>query len=132
MLLDLPAGPPDLTMNYRRELMRHIFRAVHAGRSCAIVAVRGAGLSNVPRFISEPRVIATYLNPLAASLLPIYLETGWLTQPADFYREIIKQINRSAELFNATKADQTALHHLEQRREPETGLDNVLDKAITL
>ena len=132
MLLDLPAGPPELTLHYRHDLMRHIFRAVYAGGSCAVVGLRGAGLSNALRFSAEPRVIANYLNPLVLSTLPIYLETGWLTQPADLQREIVKQLVRTAELFNFPKADQTALHYLEQQLDQATVPDDVLSKAVTL
>ncbi|CAG0936596.1 hypothetical protein TFLX_05477 [Thermoflexales bacterium] len=130
-MLDIPAAPPELTLNFRRDLMSPIFRAIHAGRSCAVVGLRGAGLSNALRFSAERRVIDNYLNALAAYTLPVYLETGWLTQPTEFSREIIRQINRAAEHHHSARADQNALHYLEQQLD-QAEPDELLSKAVTL
>ncbi len=129
---DLPAAPFEITLNFRRDLISHIFRAIRAGRSCAVVGVRGAGLSNALRFAAEQRVVANYLNPLAASTLPVYLETGWLTQPGELYRELIRQLGRAAEAFHYPKADQTALHYLGQQLDGAAAPDDLLSKAVTL
>jgi hypothetical protein len=131
-LLDLSITPPELTLNFRRDLMAHIFRAIHAGRSCAVVGLRGAGLSNALRFSVEQRVVDNYLNALAAYTLPVYLETGWLTQPADLCREIIRQINRAAEHHHSAKADQNALRYLEQQIDQRAAPDELVSKAVTL
>ncbi len=111
--------------------MSRIFRAIHAGRSCAVVGLRGAGLSNVLRFSAERRVVDNYLSAPAAYTLPVYLETGWLTQPAALCHEIIRQINRTAE-HRVTKADQNALHYLEQQIDQAAAPDELLSKAVTL
>ncbi len=112
--------------------MSHVFRAIHAGRSCAVVGLCGAGLSNALRFSADRRVADNYLNALAAYTLPVYLETGWLTQPADLCREIIRQINRAAEHHHGTKADQNALHYLEQQIDQAAVPDELVSKAVTL
>lgn len=131
-MLDLPAAPPEITQNFRRDLMSHVFRAIRAGRSCAVVGMRGAGLSNALRFVAERRVVDNHLNALAASTLPTYLETGWLTQPIDLYRELIWQISRAAEAFHYPKADQAALHYLGQQLDQAEAPDDLLSKAVTL
>ncbi len=129
---DLSAAPFELTLNFRRDLMSHLFRAIRAGRSCAVVGVRGAGLSNGLRFAAERRSGDNYLNALAASTLPVYLETGWLTQPGDLYRELIRQISRAAQTLHYPRADQSALHYLSQQLEQTAALDDLLSKAVTL
>jgi hypothetical protein len=131
-LFDLPAAPPELTLNFRRDLLSHVFRAIRAGRSCAVVGVCGAGLSNARGFVAERRVVDNQLNALAACALPVYLETGWLTQPADLYHELIWQISRAAEAFRCPKADQTALRYLGQQLEHATAPDDLLSRAVTL
>jgi hypothetical protein len=112
--------------------MSHVFRAIRAGRSCAVVGVCGTGLSNALRFVAERRVIENHLNPLAASTLPVYLETGWLTQPADLYRELIRQIGRAAEAFRFPRADRTALHYLGQQLDQAAAPDELLSKTVRL
>jgi hypothetical protein len=131
-LLDLPAAPSEITLNFRRDLISHVFRAIRAGRSCAVVAVRGAGLSNALRFAAERRVVDNYLNPLAAATLPVYLETGWFTQPVDLYRELIRQISRAAEAFHYPLADQKALRYLNQQLDRAVAPDELLSKAVSL
>jgi hypothetical protein len=128
----LSAAPPEITLNFRRDLLSHVFRAIRAGRSCAVVGVRGAGLSNALRFAAERRAGDNYLYAFAASALPVYLETGCLTQPADLYRELIGQISRAAEAFRYPRADQTALHYLGQQLDRAAPPDELLFKAVTL
>ena len=131
-MLDLAAAPPELTLNFRRDLMAPIFHALRAGRSCAVVGIPGAGLSNALRFAAERRVSDNYLNALAAATLPVYLETGWLTQPIELYRELIRQITRAAQAFRYSKADQSALQYLGQQLEQSVTPDEVLAKAVAL
>ncbi len=129
---DLSAASPAITLNFRRDLMAHIFRALRAGRSCAVIGLPGAGLSNALRFAAERRVGDNYLNSLAASTLPVYLETGWLTQSADLYREMIRQTSRAAEAFHYPKADQSALRYFGEQLEQNAAADDWLAKAVAL
>jgi hypothetical protein len=131
-LSNLPAAPPEITLNFRRDLLTPVFQAIRAGRSCAVVGVSGAGLSNTLRFMAERRVIENYLNAHAAATLPVYLETDLLTQPVEFYRRVIKQISRAAEAFRCATADQRALAHLCQQVEQAAAPDDWLAKAVTL
>ena len=112
--LNLPNLSPDLSSSYRRELVPYIYSAIRGSWSCAVVGVTGIGLSNLFRFISEPRIVANYSNTTDSLLIPVYLETGWLTNPRELYHEIIQQMVRSARTFNWSRAEQAAIHYAEQ------------------
>ena len=54
--------PPELPLTFRQELAPHLFKALLGGWSCAVVGFAGCGLSNLLRFIAEPRVAQHYLK----------------------------------------------------------------------
>jgi hypothetical protein len=43
------------------------------------------------------------------------VETGWLREPGEIYREILRQIYHAAQVFHAAKADVAALRYLDQQ-----------------
>ena len=131
-MLNLPAAPPEITLNFRRDLLTPVFQAIRAGRSCAVVGVGGTGLSNALRFVAEQRVIENYLNAHATATLPVYLETGLLTHPADLYSALLRQTSRAAEAFHYSRADQLALQYLGHQLEQAATPDDLLSKAVAL
>ena len=128
--LDLPTAPPDLSPGYRRELVPYIFNAMRGGWSCAVVGAAGTGLSNLLRFISEPRTIANYLNATSSLTLPVYVDLP--TDTRDLYRGIIQQMIRSARVFSWPKAEQAALHYAERKLDQAAPaeLENLLADTI--
>jgi hypothetical protein len=128
--LDLPTVPPDLSPGYRRELVPYIFNAIRGGWSCAVVGSAGTGLSNLLRFISEPRTIANYLSATSSLTLPVYVDLPIDTR--DLYGGIIQQMIRSARVFNWPKAEQAALHYAERKLDQAAPaeLENLLADAI--
>ena len=130
--LDLSTNPPDLSPGYRRELVPYIFSAIRGGWSCAIVGAAGAGLSNLFRFVSEPRIIANFLNVTSSLTLPVYLEAGWLTDSGRLYREVIQQMIRNTRVCGWPRAEQAALHYAEQKMDQATPaeLENLLADVI--
>ena len=128
--LDLPTAPPDLSLGYRRELVPYIFNAIRGGWSCAVVGSAGTGLSNLLRFISEPRTIANYLNATSSLTLPVYVDLPIDTR--DLYCGIIQQMIRSARVFNWPKAEQAVLHYAERKLDQAAlaELENMLADTI--
>jgi len=64
--------PPALPLAFRQELAPHVFKAVAGGWSCALVGLPGLGVSNLLRFLAEPRVAAHYLGD--EQTLLVYVE----------------------------------------------------------
>jgi hypothetical protein len=121
-----PAGPwqpPDLPLSFRGELVPHVFAAVRAGWSVALVGPAGLGLSNALRFLAEPGVAAHHLAEAeaAAATLPVLVEADrWLDAPA-VLPELARALLAAARAAHWPRADRAALQHLAQRAAASTG-----------
>src|SRR6476660_9649456 len=92
--------PPPLPLNFRPELVPHIFKAIAGGYSCAVVGLPGLGLSNLLRFVAEPRVAAHYLGAATAAepgpALLVYVEGDRLLDPAGLFAGLARQVVAAA------------------------------------
>ena len=104
--------PPPLPLNFRQELVPHIFKAVAGGYSCAVVGLPGLGLSNLLRFVAEPRVAAYHLGAEADQTLMVYLEADRLLDAEVFHRRLASEIVASAHVQGWPRAEQAALRRL--------------------
>src|SRR5438128_781420 len=106
--------PPALPLGFRQELAPHVFRAVAGGWSCALVGLPGVGLSNLLRFIAEPRVAAHYLGTAAdaGQLLLVYVEGDRLLEPAALLAGLARQAVAAAHEQRWPRAEQAALRRL--------------------
>jgi len=106
---------PETPLTFRQELVPHIFRAIRGGRSCALVGVKGAGMSNLLRFVCEPRVAASQMSDSLSRTLLVYLEGDLLLDATGLYQAMIRGILEGARRFDWPKAELAALRHLAGR-----------------
>src|SRR5437763_14763146 len=88
--------PPELPLSFRQELAPHLFKAVAGGWSCAVVSLPGLGLSNLLRFVVEPRVLEHYLGAEAGQTLLVYAEGDRLLDPAALFAGLARQLVAAA------------------------------------
>jgi hypothetical protein len=110
-------APPELPLSFRQELVPHLFKAVAGGWSCAVVGLPGFGLSNLLRFMVEPRVAEHYLGGHAAGgeagqSLMVYVEADRLLDPAALFAGLARQMVAAAHAQQWPRADQAALRRL--------------------
>jgi hypothetical protein len=105
---------PALPLSFRDELAPHVFAAVRAGWSVALVAPAGLGLSNFLRYLSEPRVAAHHLaGPSeAASTLPVFVEADRWLDPAVVFPELARALLVVARAADLPRAEQAALRRV--------------------
>jgi hypothetical protein len=97
--------PPDIPLTFRHEIVPHIFHAIGGGWSCALVGVKGVGMSNLLRFVCEPRVVAHYLGDATLSVLFVQVESDLRFEADRADEAIIRQIPKSARAFGWPRAD---------------------------
>ncbi len=105
-------APPELPLSFRRELVPHLFRAVAGGWSCAVIGLPGFGLSNLLRFVAEPRVAQHYLAAEADQTLVVYVEADRLLDPARLYLSLARQVVAAAHARQWPRGEQAALRRL--------------------
>jgi len=103
---------PALPLSFRQELAPHLFRAVAAGWSCALVGLPGLGLSNLLRFLVEPRVAEHYLGADAGQTLLVFVEGDRLLDPAALFAGLARQVVAAAHAQHWPRAEQAALRRL--------------------
>lgn len=121
-----PAHPPELPVTFRQELAPHLFKALRSGWSTALVALPGGGLSNLLRFISEPRVAAHYLGDEAAHTLLVYLDGAELADPEVLPARVAQQAPLAARQAHWPRAEQAALRRLTDTAEPGAAFGEML------
>jgi len=105
-----PARPPALPLGFRQELAPHVFKAVAGGWSCALVGLPGLGVSNLLRFLAEPRVAAHYLGD--EQTLLVYVEGDRLLEPAALFASLARLALAAAHEQHWARAEQAALRRL--------------------
>ena len=103
---------PEIPLTFRQELVPHIFQAIRGGWSCALVGVKGVGMSNLLRFVCQPYVVASQPDDRASRTLLVYLEGDSLLDATGLYQAMIRQILESAKGFGTPKAELALLRHL--------------------
>lgn len=121
-----PSRPPELPLAFRAELMPHLFKALRSGWSAALVALPGSGLSNLLRFMAEPRVAHHYLGEEAAHTLLLYLDGVDLAEPAALPARLAQQTIAAARAARWPRAEQAALRRLAATAEPAAALAEML------
>jgi hypothetical protein len=121
-----PSRPPALPLEFRQELLPHVFKALRSGWSAAIVALPGGGLSNLLRFMAEPRVTAHYLGDEAAHTLLLYLEGDDVADADTLPGHLTQHIVAAARLAQWPRAEQAALRRLADSTGPATALAEML------
>ena len=121
-----PAQPPALPLTFRQELAPHLFKALRSGWSSALVGLPGGGLSNLLRFLAEPRVAAHYLGEDAAHTLLLYLEGDEALDPAELPARLARQVPAAARRAHWPRAEQAALRRLVETTEPAGALEAML------
>ena len=111
-----PSRPPDLPLTFRQELAAPLFKALRSGWSVALVALPGGGLSNLLRFLSEPRVAAHHLGDEAAHTLLVYLDGDDAADPAALPARVAQQVLPAARQARWPRAEQAALRRLAGNR----------------
>ncbi len=106
--------PPALPLGFRQELAPHVFKAVAGGWSVAVVGLPGLGLSNLLRFLAEPRVAAHYLGAEAGQTLLVYVEGERLLDAAGtaLFAGLSRQVAAAAHAHGWPRAEQAALRRL--------------------
>jgi hypothetical protein len=106
--------PPPLPLSFRQELAPHLFKAVAGGWSCAVVGLPGLGLSNLLRFLVEPRVAEHYLgaDADAGQSLMVFVEGDRLLDPAALFAGLARQVLAAAHAQQWPRAEQAALRRL--------------------
>ena len=108
-----PTAPPELPLTFRQELLPHVYTALAAGWSCAVIGLAGGGLSNLMRFAAEPRVSAHYLGQEAANnTLLVYIEADRLLSAPSLFAGLARQVAASAHRQHWARAEQAALRSL--------------------
>jgi hypothetical protein len=109
----VPAAPA-LPLSFRDELAPHVFAAVRAGWSVALVGPAGLGLSNLLRFLADARVAAHYLaGPSeAVSTLPVFVEADRWLDPAAVFPELARALLGAARAGDLPRAEQAAVRRL--------------------
>lgn len=128
--LAAPQQPPELPLTFRQELAPHIFKAVRGGWSCALVGLPGGGLSNLLRFLAEPRVAAHYLGPAAGQTLMVYVEGDRLLEPEALYPALAQAILAAARQAGWPRADQAALRRLTQEVPAQAAMAGALASLL--
>jgi len=105
-------SPPELPLSFRQELVPHLFKAISGGWSCAVVGLPGSGLSNLLRFMVEPRVARHYLGDEAGQNLLVYLEADRLLEAAAFYPRLAAEVVAAAHAQDWLRGEQAALRRL--------------------
>jgi hypothetical protein len=100
-----------LPLTFRSEITPHIFQAIRRGWSCALVGVRGVGMSNLLRFICEPRVARHHLEPEHAGTLLVYLDIDPSSDAIQVTHTIADRTLRAADAFQWRAADLAALRN---------------------
>ena len=121
-----PAHPPELPLAFRQELVPHIFKALRSGWSCAVVGLPGGGLSNLLRFLAEPRVAAHYLGDEAAHSVLLYLDAEDGLAPDELPARLAQQTVAAARAARWPRAEQAALRRLAETAEPAAALAEML------
>ena len=111
--------PPALPLSFRQELVPPLFKAVAGGWSCAVVSLPGLGLSNLMRFMVEPRVARHYLDTEADQTLLVYVEGDRLLDPATLFASLARLVVAAAHAQHWPRAEQAALRRLADA--PNTG-----------
>lgn len=104
--------PPPLPLSFRQELAPHLFKAVAGGWSCAVVGLPGLGLSNLLRFVVDPRVAEHYLGAEADQTLLVYVEGDRLLDSAALFSGLARQVVAAAHAQHWPRAEQAALRRL--------------------
>jgi hypothetical protein len=104
--------PPDLPLSFREEIVPRVFAAVAEGWSVALVGLPGTGLSNLLRFMVEPRVSAHFLNEAAPGALTVFVEADRWSEPAAVFPAIARALLDAAHAHQWPRAEQAALRHL--------------------
>src|SRR5689334_11700755 len=112
--------PPALPLSFRQELAPHVFKAVAGGWSCAVVGLPGLGVSNLLRFLVEPRVAEHYLGADAGQSLLVFVEGDRLLDPAALFTGLARQVLAAAQAHHWPRAEQAALRRLADA--PSTGV----------
>ena len=105
-------APPEMPLSFRQELVPHLFKAVQAGWSCAVVGLPGFGLSNLLRFVAEPRVAEHFLGAEAGQSLMVYVEADRLQEPAELFGGLARQVLAAARAQQWPRAEQAGLRRL--------------------
>jgi hypothetical protein len=128
-----PLQPPDLPLSFREEIVPRVFSVLTEGSSVALVGLAGVGVSNVMRFLAEPRVSAHFLGPAAAETLVAYLEADRWPASHALYTALAQATVAAAHARDWPRAEQAALRHLLEAaaasplHQPATPLAEVLD-----
>jgi|SRR5579859_770683 len=106
--------PPPLPLSFRQELAPHLFKAVAGGWSCAVVGLPGLGLSNLLRFLVEPRMVEHYLGADAESgrVLTVFVEGDRLLDAGALFAGLARQMLAAARTQQWPRAEQAALRRL--------------------
>jgi hypothetical protein len=121
-----PLVPPALPLSFREEIAPHVFAALNGGWSVALVGLPGVGVSNLLRFLAEPRVCARYLGP-DPHTLPVYLEADRWLVPGALPAAAARALRAAAHAHGWPRAEQAALRHLAEQRGAPAPLTEMLD-----
>jgi hypothetical protein len=113
-------APPELPLTFRQELAPHLFKALAGGWSCAVVGLPGFGLSNLLRFVAEPRVAEHYWGEEADQSLLVYVEADRLLDADVFYRRLADETVAAAHVHQWPRAEQAALRRLAEETNPNS------------
>lgn len=107
--------------------MPHVYRAVRGGWSCALVSLPGGGLSNVLRYLADPKAGGPQPGPAVPPTLVTYLECDSLANPRALYAALLAQVAAAARIADWPRAEQAALRRLGEAADPAAGLEAVLN-----
>jgi hypothetical protein len=123
--------PADLPLSFRQSCLEHVFPALAAGWSCALVGIAGAGMSNVLRFAAERRVLAHYLPHEAPGMLLVFAEgEGLAAGTGDVFAGLLQLLASAAREAGWPHAEVAALRSL--ARPQAGGAAEALGEALDL